>query len=40
MRFLVADDHSIVRMDLKLTLKDDFADVTIKETENGNEIVK
>lgn len=40
MRFLLADDHSIVRMYLKLMLEDDYADVTIKETENGNEIVK
>ncbi len=40
MRFLVADDHSIVRMGLKLMLEDDYADVTIEEAENGNEIVE
>src|SRR4028119_877583 len=40
MRFLVADDHSIVRMGLKLMLEDDYAGVTIDEAENGNEIVE
>ncbi len=40
MRFLVADDHSIVRMGLKLMLETDYADVTIDEAENGNEIVE
>lgn len=40
MRFLVADDHSIVRMGLKLMLEGDYAHVTIDEAENGNEIVE
>ena len=40
MRFLVADDHSIVRMGLKLMLEDDYPHVTIEEAENGNEIVE
>lgn len=40
MRFLVADDHSIVRMGLKLMLEDDYPDVIIEEAENGNEIVE
>src|SRR5215210_4672247 len=40
MRFLVADDHSIVRMGLKLMLEEDYPDVIIEEAENGNEIVE
>lgn len=40
MRFIVADDHSIVRMGLKLMLESDYPDVTIDEAENGNEIVE
>ena len=40
MRFLVADDHSIVRMGLKLMLEDDYPHVTIEEAENGNEVVE
>jgi two-component system, NarL family, invasion response regulator UvrY len=40
MRFLVADDHSIVRMGLKLMLEVDYPDVTIDEAENGNEVVE
>jgi len=40
MRFLVADDHSIVRMGVKLMLEADFLGVTIDEAENGNEIVE
>ncbi len=40
MRFLVADDHSIVRMGVKLMLEADFAQVTIDEAESGNEIVE
>lgn len=39
MRFLVADDHSIVRMGLRLMLEEDYPDVIIEEAENGNEIV-
>ena len=39
MRFLVADDHSIVRMGLKIMLEADYADVQIDEAENGDEIV-
>jgi DNA-binding NarL/FixJ family response regulator len=39
MRFLVADDHSIVRMGLRLMLEADYAHVIIDEAENGNEIV-
>ena len=40
MRFLVADDHSIVRMGVKLMLEADFGQITIDEAENGNEIVE
>lgn len=40
MRFLVADDHSIVRMGIKLILEFDYADVIIDEAENGNDIVE
>src|SRR4051812_21933336 len=40
MRFIVADDHSIVRMGLKLMLEADYPHVTIDEAENGNEIVE
>jgi len=40
MRFLVADDHSIVRMGVKLMLEADYPQVTIDEAENGNEIVE
>jgi len=40
MRFIVADDHSIVRMGLKLMLESDYPDVTIDEAENGNYIVE
>ena len=40
MRFLVADDHSIVRMGLKLMLEDKYAQVQIDEAENGDGIVE
>ncbi|MEJ7740305.1 MAG: response regulator transcription factor [Chitinophagaceae bacterium] len=40
MRFLVADDHSIVRMGLKLMLEADYPNVVTDEAENGNEIVE
>jgi len=40
MRFIVADDHSIVRMGLKLMLEGDYPNVTIDEAENGNEIIE
>ncbi len=40
MRFIVADDHSIVRMGLKLMLEGDYPDVTIDEAENGNDLVE
>ena len=40
MRFLVADDHSIVRMGVKLMLDADYPQVIIDEAENGNEIVE
>ena len=40
MRFLIADDHSIVRLGLKLMLEKDFAHVTIDEAENGNEVIE
>lgn len=40
MRFLVADDHSIVRMGVKLMLEADYPQVKIDEAENGNEIVE
>ncbi|MEO6819858.1 MAG: response regulator transcription factor [Ginsengibacter sp.] len=40
MRFLIADDHSIVRLGVKLMLEKDFAHVTIDEAENGNEVIE
>lgn len=40
MRFIVADDHSIVRMGLKLMLEGDYPDVIIDEAENGNDLVE
>ena len=40
MEFLVADDHSIVRMGVKLMLEADYPNVKIEEAENGNEIVE
>ncbi|HKZ67778.1 MAG TPA: response regulator transcription factor [Chitinophagaceae bacterium] len=40
MRFLVADDHSIVRMGVKLMLEGGYPNVTIDEAENGSEIVE
>ena len=40
MRFLVADDHSMVRMGVKLMLEVDYSQVRIDEAENGNEIVE
>lgn len=39
MRFLVADDHSIVRMGLRLMLQDKYDRVQIDEAENGDGIV-
>ena len=40
MRFLVADDHSIVRMGIRLMLEAGYPELTIDEAENGNEIVE
>lgn len=40
MRFLVADDHSIVRMGLRLMLEVDYPHVATDEAENGNEVVE
>ncbi len=40
MRFLVADDHSIVRMGLKLVLEDKYTQLQIDEAENGDSIVE
>jgi two-component system, NarL family, invasion response regulator UvrY len=40
MRFLVADDHSIVRMGLKLMLEDKYTQLQIDEAENGDSIVE
>ena len=39
MRFLIGDDHSIVRMGLRLMLEDKYAHVQIDEAENGDSIV-
>ncbi|MEO6549193.1 MAG: response regulator transcription factor [Ferruginibacter sp.] len=39
MRFLIADDHSIVRMGLRLMLEAKYAQVQIDEAENGDIIV-
>ena len=40
MQFLVADDHSIVRMGLRLMLEDRYPLVRIDEAENGDSIVE
>ncbi|RYE54754.1 MAG: response regulator transcription factor [Sphingobacteriales bacterium] len=40
MRFLIADDHSIVRMGVRLLLEDKFPLVKIDEAENGDSIVE
>jgi two-component system, NarL family, invasion response regulator UvrY len=40
MRFLIADDHSIVRMGLRLMLEDKYPFVHIDEAENGDSIVE
>ncbi len=40
MRFIVADDHSIVRMGIKLMLESDYPEVTIDEAVNGNDIIE
>jgi two-component system, NarL family, invasion response regulator UvrY len=40
MRFLIADDHSIVRMGLRLMLEDKYPIVHIDEAENGDSIVE
>lgn len=40
MGFLVADDHSIVRMGVRLMLETDYPEVRIDEAENGNEIIE
>lgn len=40
MRFLTADDHSIVRMGLKLMLEAVYPELITDEAENGNEIVE
>lgn len=40
MRFLVADDHSIVRMGIRLMLEADYANVIIDEAASGDEIVE
>jgi DNA-binding NarL/FixJ family response regulator len=40
MRFLVADDHSIVRMGLRLMLEDKYPFVHIDEAENGDSIIE
>lgn len=39
MRFLIADDHSIVRMGLRLMLENKYAGVQMDEAENGAGIV-
>ncbi|RYY15050.1 MAG: response regulator transcription factor [Chitinophagaceae bacterium] len=40
MRFLIADDHSIVRMGLRLMLEDKYPLVGIDEADNGDSIVE
>lgn len=40
MRFIVADDHSIVRMGLRLMLEADYPHVVIDEVENGNDLIE
>ena len=40
MRFIIADDHSIVRLGVKLMLEEDYPEVTIDEAENGNEVIE
>lgn len=40
MRFIIADDHSIVRMGLRLMLENDFPDVLIDEVDNGTDLIE
>lgn len=40
MRFLIADDHSIVRMGLRLMLETSYIETIIDEAQNGNDIVE
>ena len=40
MRFLISDDHSIVRMGVRLMLESDYPDAVIDEAENGDEVVE
>ena len=40
MRFLISDDHSIVRMGVRLMLESDYPDAIIDEAENGDEVVE
>ena len=40
MRFLISDDHSIVRMGVRLMLESDYPDAAIDEAENGDEVVE
>lgn len=38
-RFLIADDHNITRMGVKLLLKDSFPNCLIDEGKNGDEVI-
>ena len=40
MKILIADDHAIVRRGLKQILSDEFADASIQEVADGNELLK
>jgi len=40
MRFLIADDHAIVRKGIRQILLDEFPNVTIDEVANGNDLLE
>lgn len=40
LRFLIADDHAILRRGIKAVLTDTFTDSVIEEVENGNDLIK
>src|SRR5215212_1560108 len=40
MRFLIADDHAIVRKGIRQILRDEFPNVIIDEVANGNDLLE
>ena len=40
MRFLIADDHAIVRKGIRQILSDEFPNVYIDEVANGNDLLE